>query len=1288
MVEDALTESLRRRSWRTAFLGACALWLMVTPATADEPDAFPWKVRVEWGGGPHRQWQGHISVSEGSIVGHAGLGVEADSPGTMWIDSGELVVRQPGRRYYDGVDLELYAPSDARLLIDLSASDEEIGLARVEVSLSTLASEVYNSQLDEQNNRLVVRRAPGDLVPVEIERDHLVFDPGEALDFSYRLNRLPVAAQTRLRLRAQLTRSGEARELWAHEENVEAPDAVSGARSLTCPLPREEGVYDLQLSVIRGGLRGRLEGRKPVALRRVQVVVVSPTRPAPASVGRPPQDELLAIDPVHPAWWERLPAWPGARKGPWKHGSVTAWEHPTGTVLRLGAWRDGQDPSWAAYPLTVSRPGEPHVLEVEYPADLPQALAISLIEPNSAGEVAPLGVDSGLYMPDSEAPGDETRAQHRIVFWPRTRAPVVRVVNRNGDAPAAFGKIRLLGPKAASRLAPISPRTEPAHLPALISGQEGGRLLAGFYDRPLFAENFSAPETLDAAAGRSLEDWQTFFLGGKRLIEYLAFRGSNGLVLSVVADGGAIYPSRWLEATPRYDTGVFSSLGQDPLRKDTLELLFRLFDREGMVLIPAVHFTTPLPELEALIRDGGPQSVGVELVGADGQPWLATHRPRQGLAPYYNPLHDRVQQAMTRVVAELQRRYAHHPSYGGLAIAMSAEGYAQFPGGDWGFDPATIGQFALEAGIVLPSGSGRLDHQRRVELIRGTYRAQWLRWRAEVLTRFYGELAKVARGEQDSGKLYLSMAGALDRPELARYLRPGLPSDHTPSEALVEAGIDARSLAGTDGVVLVRARRLAPLVDLAEQAVNLRLNDDGEFDALCQGVGPAANLFYHEPQEMKLPSFDTQGPFARSKAWLVSQPIPEGLSGRSRFVHALATVDCQAIFDGGWLLPLGQDDQWREIASVFRRLPAAPFEALPQVTPPVTIRTFADREGTWIYFVNDSPWSCRVQLDVSAVPGSAVESVGRKIVLPDLRSGTAAWRLDLAPYDLIAAWIGDTAARFDRPAVEHDREVVRRLDARITDLWDRAATLREGVLKELVPNAGFDEWAQEAGVPGWEVGLEEGATVVVDEASARNGGQCVRMSGGEQGASLTSKLFAPPSSGRLRVSAWLRTTGARPPDVKFTIKGDWAGQEYVRVAAFGDRDKLGQREEERWRQVRIEFPDLPLAGLGPLEFSMELVGSGTVWVDDLEFTDLVFSKAEVQELANLLRLAERQLERGELAQCASFLESYWPRFLLSEVDASRIGVARQPPPLEPMPAKAEPPGLFERMRDSMPSWLR
>jgi hypothetical protein len=69
-------------------------------------------------------------------------------------------------------------------------------------------------------------------------------------------------------------------------------------------------------------------------------------------------------------------------------------------------------------------------------------------------------------------------------------------------------------------------------------------------------------------------------------------------MLAVYADGGTIYPSQWVESSLQYDNGRLASNGQDPIQKDVLELIFRLFDRSGLALVPELQFDAPLPELE------------------------------------------------------------------------------------------------------------------------------------------------------------------------------------------------------------------------------------------------------------------------------------------------------------------------------------------------------------------------------------------------------------------------------------------------------------------------------------------------------------------------------------------------------------------------------------------------------------------------------------------------------------------------------------------------------------------
>ena len=638
---------------------------------------------------------------------------------------------------------------------------------------------------------------------------------------------------------------------------------------------------------------------------------------------------------MNPRWWERfgnLPLMPGLRKGPLGNGDAAPWEHPKfGPMIQLGPGGTSPNVSWEAYPLPINQPGQATFLEIEYPSDVPQSMGISLVEPNAAGAVMPIGLDSGVYVSDEDAENPPQLAHHRVVFWPRTKTPLLLVTNRRQGSRAVYGKITVLG-AAHSQFPVLSSlgRAEGGSVlpPAFAEHRQPERFWAGYLDRPLFVENFSAPEALDASSHRSLDDWNTFYQGGIRLVKYLKHVGYGGLMMSAFADGSTIYPSQVVEPTPRYDTGVFFATGQDPRRKDVLELLFRLFDREGLTLIPAVQFASPLAELEALKRDGGPQAAGIEWIGPDGNPWLASNTPRQGLAPYYNLLNPRVQEAMLAVAREVGTRYATHPSFGGLALQLSADGYAQLPGDDWGYDDQTIARF--EARHENARAWRRRAAFRGAGQVSGRPRPPGVaRVARRSRGRFPSSLARRNRRPAPGAKLYLAGATMLENRQTQYRLRPTLPRRVKLDDAMLELGIRAQSYHEDPGH-RAAAAAASQAAGRRSGGARRRLGNQsraGEMDRVFSAAAQSGSLFYHEPQKARLASFDAKSPFgtANTYTWLVSEMSPSGDRNRRRFVHSLATLDSQEMFDGGWLLPLGQEDSLRDILSVYRSLAPRAF---------------------------------------------------------------------------------------------------------------------------------------------------------------------------------------------------------------------------------------------------------------------------------------------------------------------------------------------------------------------------
>ncbi len=1053
------------------------------------------RLRIAWGGGAERQWQGTIELEHGALGEAAPLGIEADEPGSIWLEDRRVMVRARSPRVYDGVDVLVTAGLDDKLIIRLWPVGKEKERPHRNPAERSGRRLSPGNALDAQGNQLLVSRSPGDRLRVSFNHKSLVFAPGETFAASLEPHQLGLPAGTPLKIKVQLTAPGT--RPWSKEFDTTTP-AEGGPDSgvpLDIKLPETEGLCELAISAVNASLRERLAWKKPLAERTVQLMVVGDKAPRAPTAETQTLVRVAEIDPTGPKGreWPRMAA---GRKEPLTSGDSARWDHPQlGPLIQLGAKAD--EAGWDAYPLSIANPGQPHILEVEYPSDVPQSLGISLLEPNAAGMVMPVGVDSGVYVSDEEADRPAELLHHRIVFWPRGKSPLVLLTNRRQNSRAFYGKIRVWA------IAPNRPRAlaRPDNSPIMLSrgsakeAPAGGRLLAGYLDRPLVVENFSAPESLDAFSHRSLDDWTTFYSGAQRLIEYLNHVGYSGLMLTVVADGSSLYPSRLIAPTPRHDTGIFFASGQDPVRKDVLELLFRLFDREGLALIPTVQFAAPLAELEQWRHETDELPAGLEWIGVDGTSRSVRANFRQGLGPYYNPLNGRVQQAMLGVVGELADRYAAHTSFHGVGVQLAADGYAQLPGSEGSYDDDTIATFSTETKIEVP-GTGPTRFQARAQFLAGpTARRKWLAWRAAALSDFYRRMSHVVAAARPDARLYLAGVGSFDAPTVRRSLRPALPRHTRIDEALLQIGLQTEGFRD-DPIVLLRTSRIEPLESLTAQAVDLELNLDPDVDRLCTGE-KSASLFFHEPKKTRLASFDAKNPFGpgNSYTWLASQFSPSGVHNRERFVHSLAVLDSQAMFDGGWMLPLGQEEHIADLVSVYRELPGARFETLAGEIQPVVIRHLVQEGQTFVYIVNDSPWPVTLKLRIEAPAGCRLDRLGATPATVPLSSETegSVWNVNLRPYDLVGGRFSSASVKLSQPTVEVAEQAQLSLRRKIHDLAARVATLADPPPLSAPINPSFEMEMADGQIVGWTLAEHEGASVepITDEparaASSRSG---------------------------------------------------------------------------------------------------------------------------------------------------------------------------------------------------------
>ena len=175
---------------------------------------------------------------------------------------------------------------------------------------------------------------------------------------------------------------------------------------------------------------------------------------------------------------------------------------------------------------------------------------------------------------------------------------------------------------------------------------------------------------------------------------------------------------------------------------------------------------------------------------------------------------------------------------------------------------------------------------------------------------------------------------------------------------------------------------------------------------------------------------------------------------------------------------------------------------------------------------------------------------------------------------------------------------------------------------------------------------------------------------------------------------WLRVADAEEqPPLRLAVEWDRQGRDY-RFAQIG-RAAAGQDAvpiSDQWAPYIFQVYDLPLEGVSQLRIRFDLMGAGEVWIDDVQLSDLAFSRTELVELSKLITVAHSKLQQGQLGDCLRLLEGYWPRFLEANVPLTPEAVARKSPRAQPDSRPQRQPertsGVVDRMKGLLPRSLR
>jgi hypothetical protein len=1007
----------------------CAGAFFLSAASNDEAPREV-RVRLEWRSEKAECWAGVLETSQGSITNAASLGVTGDEAGTLWADGKCLWLARRKASNRDGFEVTVIAPAAAHLSFTLRTPGQGGLHQGFECLLSDLEGECKSLSAKNPAVQLCVRRAPGDALRIVVDHPNLIYRPGE----TFKATLVPdVLATTHLRASARVkwwladTKTGETRKqgFVPLGRKSAAARGAKGNIPIEIPLPLEEGAASLHFRLLGSGPSEPRSG--------VQLLVLGERSSRPAVSAPDTLVDRLDANDIElkrrlVSTSEGIPSFPHA---------VTFNAQASGSGEPAIMAEPQVD--WNAVQLKVKHPQRPHRLVLHIAAGGGTFLGASLLEPDARGGLSPHSIDTALSTGREESNEWSTshipELRHEIVFWPRSCDPVLLLHDVALGRRTQVTSVEVFELAAPPRLAGATPRADE-------------RLMGPYISQPLLPENFGGPKIFDPIAGECVDDWESFHAAALHVADYLAYQGYNSLLIGALSNGRAIYPSTQIEPTRRYDTGAVSAVGPVPIGKDFLEVLYRVFDREGLVLIPELQFSCALPQLERQLVDGA-AAEGIELIGADGQSAREIREPSQGAATYYNPLDPRVQDAVLAAVREVVARYRHHWSFRGVALEISRSSYLELAGLDWGYDSATVRRFEHDTGVCVDGSAGGDLYQHRHAVLTGEARAAWIRWRCQEMAKFYRRLAEVMGTAAPDAQLILACKQMLADPGTDEEIRHEIRARGRLGDALAIRGIDFSLIGDAPRLIVLKSTVWNASASAEEGLFDEALGQTGSFGAAFQFPRIGA-LNYRPPHHLKIGEFATVCPWQPAETRLAIEASPTPRESRRGFVRGLAETDAPMMFDGGWMVPLGQEYATESLRRIARAIPPIPFYKVEAGNQSAIVQTARHNKRTYIYAVNPFAEPFELTLRLSCPPGTACRPLGpsRSAFIDAAGDQGSQLKTSLEGYGLVAWELDHEDTRVNEVQTQISPAELALLRARVGRFQRQLAVARRNVQAE------------------------------------------------------------------------------------------------------------------------------------------------------------------------------------------------------------------------------------------------
>ena len=1196
------------------------------------------RLRITWGGTMPQTWRGKIRVANGTLKNPSILGFMADSASAFSFSDQEVSIATRTESTFEGFDIDIVGNQNSKILIELNSPNEPAVSKEYQLEQILDSEQVFT--LDQQDNRCSIARAPGDMLQFKTERANLIFEPGESFPFTLRANWIPPNGVPIEQCRLEVT-PARSNAPAKNAEFVSLRPAGTRSSEFTThqvSVPQAEGVYNLKLTLVQpNDSPGRFKRQAtPLIFREVQFVVVDPNRQSLATQHE--QQLLTEINPTNLRninnQLDQFSRLVGIRTNRATGNFTTA---PDGQNIELGQG------GWQAIPLAVDQPGKPHVVEIEYPDGKPMSLGLSILQPDETGQVPNFGFDSGFEVPDSivQTTTIGNTSSHKFVFWPNRKDFVLLVANRSEKNVGYFGKIRLSESfEQSSNKSSEDSKTSHGTRAKSFSR----RKFMVHYEQPLFGENFCVSKHADPNLGQSVTDWVMFYESAMRLARYLKTIGADGAYVNVFGEGSSLLPLQTTRTSPRYDSGIFSTAGHDPIRKDVAELFFRIFEREDLSFVPVLTFDERLPELENNSATDIPgQHELVDLRQRPINPELA-----DGL-PVYDPLDRDVQSAVTAIVREVAQRYREHQSYSGIAVTCRPDTLTMLPGSRYGgFQANSIAQFSR---TLPPTRLAAHTGGAGVKLVTEHY-PEWLQWRKQRMSSWYRQLAEVVVGAHQGARLYLPMVDIFSNEEISQSLAPSLYRNSEFMTAMQKLGFD-QELVRDDTIAFMQPSRLAPILPLSATRTEHQVRDNRLLEDWFAEASFPANLFTHRSSWARFENLERSSlyPHQSTPLFRLQHLTPAGIWNRERFATALLNQDSRMLTDGGLVISTALDENLRQFLKTYRELPDAPFEPVPyEITSdeihPVVARYYQGNGTTTMYCVNGSPWEVSVNVRCDKATANSWQSLD-KSQNPSLETDASGnLKIRLQPFGLAGFSVDSVDTKLHSLSYTMPTDAQRDLSKSFYQLRSQIVTAGNVAAVNLLRDSDFETGELNSG---WTTDDQHRNFYELVQSNAFQGRRSLQIDNLENSSTwIRSNTFPPPTTGRLSVSVWLKIADANnQPPLRISVESTDTSSNYYRFAEVGSlvQDRKHNQIETQWKRFAVHFDDLPQE-LEGIRIGFDMMGKGTVSIDNVQLYDRWLDENDQKTMTQLFASVGPSLQQPiKLERCRQMLNSYWPTFL-------------------------------------------